>query len=173
MTADVSINDDSLHKPDYQNSPLGKRYCECQDQVKDVRKLAQDCMCHQCNKFCLQSSKIKAPRTCRIHYGTESAFGKMDTQGLPCIPKSKTVTDIKGISHFQMTRTQYVRVVQHSRILLRSWRANCDIKLLLCYLDPSCPDIRKIEDVVGMLWPTQDSGTTQHNLKKLLFKTSF
>jgi hypothetical protein len=46
-----------------------------------------------------------------------------------------------------MTCTELVRVVQHSRILLRSLRANSDIKLLLYYSDPSCPDISKIEDV--------------------------
>jgi hypothetical protein len=46
-----------------------------------------------------------------------------------------------------MKRTKSVRVVQHSRTLLRGWRANCDIKLLLYYLNPHCPDISKIEDV--------------------------
>ena len=147
MTADVKINDDRLRKPDYLNSPLGKRYCECHNQDEDVRQLAEDCMCHQCNKFCLQSNKTNAPRTCRVHYGTESAFGKMDTKGLPHMPKSKIITDNKGISHFRMTRTQSVRVVQHSRTLLRGWRANSDIKLLLYYSDPSCPDISEIEDV--------------------------
>jgi hypothetical protein len=60
--------------------------------------------------------------------------------------ESKIVTDHKGISYFQMTRIQLVRVVQHSRILLRGWRANSDIKLLLYYSDPSCLDISEIED---------------------------
>lgn len=46
-----------------------------------------------------------------------------------------------------MKRTHSKRVVQHSRTLLRSWRANCDIKLLIYYSDPSCPDINEIEDV--------------------------
>ena len=36
MTADVNINDDQLRKPDYINSPLGKRYCECHNQEEDV-----------------------------------------------------------------------------------------------------------------------------------------
>jgi hypothetical protein len=27
MTADVNINNDKRRKPEYQNSPLGKRYC--------------------------------------------------------------------------------------------------------------------------------------------------
>ncbi len=104
-------------------------------------------MCHQCNNHCLQSNKTNALRTCQVHFGTESAFGKMDTQGLPCMPRSRIITGKKGISHFWMTRTESVRVVQHSRILLRSWRANSDIKLSLYYSDPSCPDIGKIEDV--------------------------
>jgi hypothetical protein len=104
-------------------------------------------MCYQCNNYCLQSNKKNAPRTCRVHFGTESAFGKMDTQGLPHMPKSRIVTNKQGISHFRITQTELVRVVQHSRTLLRSWRANRDIKLLLYYSDPSCPDINKIEDV--------------------------
>ncbi len=69
MTADVNIDDDRLCKPDYLNSSLEKRYCECHNQEEDARQLAEDCMCHQCNKFCLQSNKTNAPRTCRVHYG--------------------------------------------------------------------------------------------------------
>jgi hypothetical protein len=91
--------------------------------------------------------KLNVPITCRVHFGTESAFGKMDTQGLPHIPKSRIITDKKGISHFRMKHTGSKRVVQHSRTLLRSWRTNCDIKLLIYYSDPSCPDISEIEDV--------------------------
>jgi hypothetical protein len=135
MTADVDINDDKQRKPEYQNSPLGKRYCESPNQDKDVRQLAEDCMCHQCNKYCLQSAKTNTngPRTCRIHFGTETKYGKQDTQGLPRTKRSKIFTDRKGILHFRMKRAKSVRVVQHSRTLLRGWRANCIIKLLLCY----------------------------------------
>ncbi len=57
MTADVNINDDKERKPEYQNSPLGKRYCKSPNQEEDVRQLAEDCMCHQCNKYCLRSAK--------------------------------------------------------------------------------------------------------------------
>jgi hypothetical protein len=88
MTADVNIDDDRLRKPDYLNTS-GERYCECHNQEEDARQLTEDCMCHQCNKFCLQSNKTNAPRACRVHYGTESAFGKMDTKGLPRMPKPK------------------------------------------------------------------------------------
>jgi hypothetical protein len=65
MTADVDINDDKQRRPEYQNSPLGKKYCESPDQGEDVRQLAEDCMCHQCNKYCLRLAKTtrNGPRT--------------------------------------------------------------------------------------------------------------
>ncbi len=64
MTADVNVNYDPQQKPDYKSSPLGKRYCKCNDHIEDVRRLAEDCMCHQCNNYCLQSNKTNALRTC-------------------------------------------------------------------------------------------------------------
>ncbi len=36
MTADVDINDDKQRKPEYRNSPLGKRYCKSLNQDEDV-----------------------------------------------------------------------------------------------------------------------------------------
>jgi hypothetical protein len=149
MTADVDINDDKQRRPEYQNSPLGKKYCKSPDQEEDVRQLAEDCMCHQCNKYCLRLAKTNTngPRTCRVHFGTETKYGKQDTQGLPRTTRSKIFINRKGILHFRMRRTKSVRVVQHSRTLLWGWRVNCDIKLLLYYSNPNCPDISEIEDV--------------------------
>ena len=70
---------------EHQNSPLGKKYCESPDQEEDVRQLAEDCMSHQCNKYCLRLAKTNTngPRTFRVHFGTETKYGKQDTQGLP------------------------------------------------------------------------------------------
>ena len=39
------------------------------------------------------------------------------------------------------------RAVQHSRTLLKGWRANYNIKLLLYFSNPDLPDIGEIEDV--------------------------
>ena len=52
MTADVDIQDDD-HKyfPPYPESPLARTFCECTNESKDIILLAQDCMCHFCNKF--------------------------------------------------------------------------------------------------------------------------
>jgi hypothetical protein len=147
MTADVKVNDNQDYQPDYLTSPLTRRYSECTDEEEDVRQLAQDCMTHECNRYCLKSTKAGTPRTCRSHYGTETEFGKLDTPGMELIEKARIYRDMKGISHFRMRRTQSVCLVQHSRSLLQGWRANCDIKLLLYYSNPSCPDISEIEDV--------------------------
>jgi hypothetical protein len=46
-----------------------------------------------------------------------------------------------------MRTTNSVRLVQHSKYILKSWRANCDVKLLLYFSNPNCPDLREIEDV--------------------------
>jgi hypothetical protein len=63
------------------------------------------------------------------------------------IEKAQIKINRKGILHFRMRRTQSVCLVQHSKSLLKAWRANCDIKLLLYYSNPSHPDIRESEDV--------------------------
>jgi hypothetical protein len=47
-----------------------------------------------------------------------------------------------------MKRAKSVRVIQHSKTLLRGWRPNCNIKLLLYYSNPNCPDISEIQDVL-------------------------
>jgi hypothetical protein len=63
------------------------------------------------------------------------------------IEKAQIQIDRKEISHFRMRRTHSVRLVRHSKSLLKAWRANCDIKLLLYYSNLSHPDIREIENV--------------------------
>ena len=61
--------------------------------------------------------------------------------------ESGLVKDKKGIYHFRMKRKHTKRAVQHSRTLLRGWRENCDIKLLLYFSNPNLPDIGEIENV--------------------------
>ena len=112
-----------------------------------MTKLAQHCMMHQCNKFCLRESKLNCARHCRVGYGSESEFGKQDTPGMPRQEQSQIVLDDKGIHHFRMRRTRSVRLVQHSRTLLQGWWANSDIKLLLYFTDPHRPDINEIDEI--------------------------
>jgi hypothetical protein len=147
MTADANVIDNLDYCPNYSSSPLARRFCASCNEEKDVTQLAQDCMMHQCNRYCLKSNKIGTPRTCRSHYGTESEFGKVDTPGMELIQHAKIQRDKKGITHFRMRRTKSVRLVQHSKFILKAWRANCDVKLLLYFSDPTSPDLSEIEDV--------------------------
>ena len=61
--------------------------------------------------------------------------------------ESRLEKDKKGIYHFRMKRAHSKQVVQHSSTLLKGWRANCDIKLLLYFSNPDLPDVGKIEDI--------------------------
>jgi len=148
MTADINIMDnDRSYYPPHPESPLTQKYCECTNEAEDYRLLCQDCMCHWCNKFCLRDNKKNEPRTCRVGFGDERNFMKEDTPGMDLRDRSAIVNDKKGFKQFRMKRTYSKRAVQHSRTLLKSWRANCDIKLLLYFSNPSYPDIGEIEDV--------------------------
>jgi len=149
MTADVDISndDDQTYFPQHPESPLSHKFCEAVDENEDVRRLAQDCMCHHCNKYCLRDQKQGMPRLCRVGFGEETELGLQDTPGMDLLEKSSIIKDNKGIKQSRMKRTYSKRVVQHSRTLLRSWRANCDIKLLLYFSNPDFPDIGEIEDV--------------------------
>ncbi len=102
-------------------------------------------MCHECNRYYLKSTKAGTPITCRSQYRSESEFGKLDTLGMDLIEKAQIHIDRKGISHLRIRRTHSVHLVQHSKSFLKAWRANCDIKLLLYYSNPTQPDISEIE----------------------------
>ena len=148
MIADINIKDDNRkYFPPHPQSPLARKFCEVTNENEDARLLCQDCMCHHCNKFCLRDNKKNKPRTCRCGFGNEEHFNCQDTPGMDLLDESAIVKDKKGIYQFRMKRTQSVRAVQHSRTLLKGWRGNCDIKLLLYFSDPNLPDIGEIEDV--------------------------
>jgi hypothetical protein len=66
----------------------------------------------------------------------------MELREEPIITKSK-----RGVTMLQMKRTKSRRLNQLSVPMLRAWRANCDIKLLLYNSNPLYPDIAEIESV--------------------------
>ncbi len=113
MTADAKVSDNLDYCPNFSTSLLAKRYIECSDKEEDVQQLAQDCMLHECNRYCLKSTKSGTPRTCRSHYGIKSEFGKLNTPGMDLIQKAQLQINRKRISNFRMRRTHSVCLVQH------------------------------------------------------------
>merc|ERR1712155_257996 len=103
MTADVNIKDDDRNYfPVHSQSPLSKKFYKSHNEDKDVRYLCQDCMCHHCNKFCLQDNKKNQPRTCRVGFGDEKHFGRQDKPGMNSRNETQIEKDKKGICHFRI-----------------------------------------------------------------------
>ena len=48
MTADIDINKDPKHRASRTTLPLLYTFCNIDDEEEDVRKMAEDCMCHHC-----------------------------------------------------------------------------------------------------------------------------
>jgi len=151
MTADVDVDDDPEYKADRTKSPLLSKYCQVIDREKDHKGLCQDCMVHHCNDFCLKPTKEQIPRCCKVRAGRETEKGKKDTQGWQLRESHAIITDNRGIKHLELRRTKSRRILQHSKSLLETWRANCDVKILIYESDPNCPDINEIDNVIRYL----------------------
>ena len=82
-------------------SPLGTRLCECVNCDDGCVGLAQDCMLHHCNKYCLDDRKtVTTLRTCRVARGTELIWGNADTPGFIMRDTAAIVADDKNIRQF-------------------------------------------------------------------------
>ena len=131
------------------SSPLGRHYTECTNPKQDHIHLVQDSMMHDCSDYCLGEQNIKKPkcRSCRMGFGEEANPNKGDTPGKDNIGNARIEKDKRGIEHLQLPRPNSKRVVQHSKYLLQTWRANADVQLLIYRSDPNMPDVSEIEAV--------------------------
>ena len=153
-TANTFIANENKSHPDADKSPLRFRYSDVkdEDQENDKADLAEDCMTHVCNDYCLQfKTKTSKLRECNKGFGKEKQPGKCDTEGFPLINTSVLRVDGKSITHLDMKRTHSRRVVQHSELLLQIWRANIDVKCLIFDTDPNWPNLSEIEAIVSYI----------------------
>lgn len=166
MTADVDAIDDRDYHESKVRSPLFERYSECQDPKKDADALAQACMMHHCNCGCLRARKKGMARECKNFAGTETHPDTGDTPGWDLHPDHVLHVDNRGIRHLQMRRTKSRRVFQHSRTFLKTWRANCDVKLLLYNSDPSMPNMTEIDNIVRYIVAYTSKKSKTHSEEK-------
>ena len=87
---------------------------------------------------------------CRCGCGEEATPGGGDTPGYPLTREAEVRYDHKHALKLYMPRN-HSRVVQTSLDLLQSWRANCDIQLLIYNCDPKNPDIMDIARVTDYI----------------------
>ena len=89
MTADIDIKDDNKNYfPVHTKSPLSSKFCQVLNKDEDVRLLCQACMCHHCNKFCLQNNKKDKHRSCKAGCD-EDHFGRGDTPGMTLMDEAE------------------------------------------------------------------------------------
>ena len=92
----------------------------------------------------------RAKRVCRSGCGEEQTCGAFDTKGFPQLDSPEIKYDHRHALKLYMPRN-HARLVQTSTDMLQSWRANCDIQILLYNSDPMNPNIADIARVTDYI----------------------
>ena len=114
----------------------------------------------------------RANRTCKCGCGTEKTKGECDTPGFPLTTNPEIKTDHRRTKRLYMPRN-HPRLNQTSRYLLQSWRANCDVQILVYDSSPSKPNLAEIAKITDYVVSYQCKGNhswkeEQEQMKKLV-----
>ena len=102
-------------------------------------------------KYYILIGKHRRKRVCKAGAGQEATKGKCDTPGFPLSDTFEVKWDRRRSKKLCVPRN-HTRVNQTSLDLLQSWRANCDVQILVYNCDPRFPDpseIARITDYVA------------------------
>ena len=106
-----------------------------------------------------ESNESKMRRMCRIGCGVERTPGKCDTPGFDCsgfptVGSSRIKMDQRGFYKVELNRNHKNcgnKLLQSSMLCSQSWRANCDMQLLVYVNDPDYPDPQDISRVTDYI----------------------
>ena len=104
----------------------------------------------QINSNSSESPESTDKCVCQTGAGIEQNAFQKDTKGFPLLEKPRISRDPRGFQRLDLKRN-HPRVLQSSLFCVRSWRANCDIQILLYKSDPRYPsaeDIAKATDYI-------------------------
>ncbi len=90
-------------------------------------------------------------RICRSGAGEEIYPGTFETPGFQLHKYDEINDDPRGFKILNLKRTNSTRFLQSEMITLQSWRANCDVKILIYETDPNHPDISEISSVIDYI----------------------
>lgn len=107
---------------------------------------------------------------CRSGAGIEKIEGKGDTPGFILRDEPKIVKDVRGFDRLELPRNNR-RTVQSSLYLLRGWRANCDVQLILYDSDPTNPDCEELAKVTDYVVAYACKGNDSLQGEKEKFKS--
>ena len=97
--------------------------------------------------------------------GNEKNLGTGDTPGWPLQDKDEIVDDPRGFKKLCLRRNNN-RLTQTSLYCLQSWRANCDIQILVYETDPKHPEAAEIAKVTDYVVGYACKGNTTLAIEK-------
>lgn len=98
-------------------------------------------------------------RTCKSGCGQEQTSKLCDTPGFPLTDRPIVQHDHRMSQKLYMPRN-HPRITQTSLDLLQSWRANCDVQILIYNCDPKSPDVSDIARVTDYIVAYSCKGNT-------------
>lgn len=118
--------------------------------------------------FQIRSSR----RVCKTGCGQEETPGKCDTPGFATSQSPSIKYDHKRSQKLYMPRNNK-RLNQTSTDLLRSWRGNCDVQIIVYNCDPKKPDVAEIARVTDYVVAYSCKGNStiaeeREQMKKLI-----
>ena len=129
--------------------------------VTDILKDTDNCLLqlqnHKCGIKCMRKQHTSQKRSaqprckiCKAGAGMEHTPGKHDTPGFPLQGEASIVDDIRSFKKTPLS-CNHPRITQTSMLMSQSWRANCDIQILLYDSDPNNPDPADIARVTDYI----------------------
>ena len=120
---------------------------DLESQLEDTQRLLCVCQQHKCSEFCMRKRNKKTHlRSCKVGAGQEQTVGTADTPGFPLHSEPQVITDHRRAKKLCMPRN-HKRLNQTSLDLLRSWRGNCDVQVLIYDNDPRYPNLAEVAKV--------------------------
>ena len=155
-------------KLDYMDEPSTKYLWEVEDDVEDKCWLCNSCEMHECNAFCLRPTRRRNEKKCRSGCGIQDKeTGK--TPGFELRDKDAIIVDEKGIQRLQLKRNSK-RMNQSSMNVLQSWRANCDVQLIVYDSDPDNPNLEEIGRITDYVVSYTCKGNIRQQVEKDIYK---
>lgn len=112
---------------------------------------------HKCSAYCMRKRKQtkktetafeRLCRVCRCGAGVEATASKCDTPGFPLRVVPAVMRDLRGFDRVDLPRNNK-RITQSSTYLMRGWRGNCDIQLLIYKSSPFEVDASDVSRVTN------------------------
>ena len=148
-------------------SPCSARLSEAADVIQDGAELSMFCQMHKCNEYYLRqpNSKNKIKRICRMGCGEEEIAMEGKTPGCPITEEDLIVEDCRGFKKISLRRN-HPCLLQTSLHCLQSWRANCDVSIMIFDSDPVFPDLSEIAEVTDYVVSYACKGNMAYAIEK-------